>query len=122
VLDRFGSGQGSINALRRFRLRALKLDAPIAAAGDRETDALRPALLALASALALPVAATGIETEEERARLQALGCTDGQGGFFAKPLDAEEAEAILAAGHGALPSLSPVAVRASPSTSGPASP
>jgi diguanylate cyclase (GGDEF)-like protein/PAS domain S-box-containing protein len=122
VLDRFGSGQGSINALRRFRLRALKLDAPIAAAGDRETDALRPALLALASALALPVAATGIETEEERARLQALGCTDGQGSYFAKPLDAGEAEAILAAGHGALPALSPLAIRASSSTSGSASP
>jgi EAL domain-containing protein (putative c-di-GMP-specific phosphodiesterase class I) len=118
VLDRFGSGQGSINALRRFRLRALKLDAPIAAAGDRETDALRPALLALASALALPVAATGIETEEERARLQDLGCADGQGSFFATPLDAEAAEAILAGGRGALPGLLPVAVRASSATGG----
>ena len=115
VLDRFGSGQGSINALRRFRLRALKLDTPLAAAGDRETDALRPALLALASALALPVAATGIETEEERARLQALGCSEGQGGYFSKPLAAEAAEAILAEGRGALPSL----VR---SPSGPAPP
>jgi diguanylate cyclase (GGDEF)-like protein/PAS domain S-box-containing protein len=121
VLDRFGSGQGSINALRRFRLRSLKLDAPLAAASDRETDALRPALLALASALALPVAATGIETEEERARLSALGCADGQGSFFAKPLDAEAAEAILAGGHGALPALLPVAVRAS-STGGSTSP
>jgi diguanylate cyclase (GGDEF)-like protein/PAS domain S-box-containing protein len=122
VLDRFGSGQGSINALRRFRLRALKLDAPIAAAGDRETEALRPALLALASALALPVAATGIETDEERTRLQALGCADGQGSYFAKPLDAAAAEALLASGRGALPALFPVAARASSSTAGPGSP
>jgi diguanylate cyclase (GGDEF)-like protein/PAS domain S-box-containing protein len=122
VLDRFGSGQGSINALRRFRLCALKLDAPIAAAGDRETDALRPALLALASALAIPVAATGIETEDERARLQALGCADGQGSYFARPLDADAAEALLASGRGALPGLLPLAVRASTSTGGSASP
>jgi diguanylate cyclase (GGDEF)-like protein/PAS domain S-box-containing protein len=122
VLDRFGSGQGSINALRRFRLRALKLDAPLAAADDRETEALRPALLALASALALPVTATGIETEEERARLQALGCAEGQGGYFAKPLDAEAAEAVLADGRGALPSLRPTAAQATPSTPGPTSP
>jgi diguanylate cyclase (GGDEF)-like protein/PAS domain S-box-containing protein len=122
VLDRFGSGQGSINALRRFRLRGVKLDVSLAAAGDRETDALRPALLAVAAALALPVAVAGIETDEERARLKALGCTEGQGAYFGKPLEADAAEAVLAEGRGALPALVPAGVRALPSTPGPPSP
>jgi diguanylate cyclase (GGDEF)-like protein len=120
VLDRFGIGHGSINALRRFRLRGLKLDAGLTSATDRETEAFLPALLGLAAALALPVTATGVETEGERARLQALECAEGQGGLFSKPLDAEAAEAILAHGAGSLPSLQPAAVVGS--TPGPASP
>ena len=120
VLDRFGIGHGSINALRRFRLRGLKLDAGLTSATDRETEAFLPALLGLAAALALPVTATGVETEGERARLQALECAEGQGGLFSKPLDAEAAEAILAHGAGSLPSLQPAAVVGS--TRGPASP
>jgi diguanylate cyclase (GGDEF)-like protein/PAS domain S-box-containing protein len=111
VLDRFGIGHGSITALRRFRLRALKLDAGLTSATDRETEAFLPALLGLAAALALPVAATGVETEAERARLQALRCAEAQGGLFSKPLDAEAAEAILMRGGGSLPSLRPGTVQ-----------
>jgi EAL domain-containing protein (putative c-di-GMP-specific phosphodiesterase class I) len=105
VLDRFGVGYGSINALRRFRLRGLKLDAGLTSATDRETATLLPALLGLAASLALPVTATGVETEAERARLQALGCAEAQGGLFSSPLDAQSVEAILIHGGGALPSL-----------------
>jgi len=105
VLDRFGVGYGSINALRRFRLRGLKLDAGLTSATDRETATFLPALLGLAASLALPVMATGVETEAERARLQALGCAEAQGGLFSSPLDAQSVEAILIHGGGALPSL-----------------
>ena len=110
VLDRFGTGHGSLSALRRFRLRALKLDAGLTSATDRETEAFLPALLGLAAALALPVAATGVETEAELARLRALGCAEAQGGLFSKPLDAQAAEAILIQGGGELPTLGSAAV------------
>ncbi|PYQ45425.1 MAG: hypothetical protein DMF77_04180, partial [Acidobacteria bacterium] len=122
VLDRFGVGYGSINALRRFRLRGLKLDAGLTSATDRETATLLPALLGLAASLALPVTATGVETEAERARLQALGCAEAQGGLFSSPLDAQSAEAILAHGGGALPSLRRGVVQPVASTRGASSP
>jgi diguanylate cyclase (GGDEF)-like protein/PAS domain S-box-containing protein len=122
VLDRFGIGHGSITALRRFRLRGLKLDASLTSATDRETEALLPALLGLATAMALPVAATGVETEAERVRLQALGCAEAQGGLFSKPLDAQAAEAILMRGDGSLPSLRPDPVHSGGSTPGAPSP
>jgi diguanylate cyclase (GGDEF)-like protein/PAS domain S-box-containing protein len=122
VLDRFGIGHGSITALRRFRLRGLKLDASLTSATDRETEAFLPALLGLATALALPVAATGVDTEAERARLQALGCAEAQGGLFSKPLDAQAAEAILMRGDGSLPSLRPDPVHSGGSTPGAPSP
>ena len=110
VLDRFGTGHGSISALRRFRLRALKLDAALTSATDRETEAFLPALLGLAASLSLPVAATGVETETERARLSVLGCAEAQGGLFSKPLDAKAAEEILIHGRGHLPTLGSAAV------------
>ncbi|HEU0105348.1 MAG TPA: EAL domain-containing protein [Vicinamibacteria bacterium] len=122
VLDRFGVGYGSINALRRFRLRGLKLDAGLTSATDRETATLLPALLGLAASLALPVTATGVETEAERARLQALGCAEAQGGLFSSPLDAQSVEAILAHGGGALPSLRRGVVQPVASTRGAPSP
>ena len=70
--DRFGIGHGSVNALRRFRLRGLKLDAGLTSATDRETEALLPALFGLAASLALPVAATGVELVE-RGRFEVVG-------------------------------------------------
>jgi diguanylate cyclase (GGDEF)-like protein/PAS domain S-box-containing protein len=122
VLDRFGSGHASINALRRFRLRGLKLDPALAGAADRETEALLPALIALASALALPVTATGVENDEQRERLQALGCVEAQGGHFSRPLDADAAEAVLASAGGALPLVRAAVLSSVRSTPGPSSP
>jgi EAL domain-containing protein (putative c-di-GMP-specific phosphodiesterase class I) len=122
VLDRFGVGYGSINALRRFRLRGLKLDAGLTSATDRETATLLPALLGLATSLALPVTATGVETEAERARLQALGCAEAQGGLFSAPLDAPSVEAILIHAGGALPSLRRGVAQPVTSTRGASSP
>lgn len=115
VLDGFGSGQASIAALRRFRLRGVKLDPALVTAGDRETSALLPALMGIASALSLPLAAAGVETEPQRARVQAMGCTEAQGPHFAKPLDAAAAAELLAQGAGALPRLQPAHARV-PST------
>ncbi|HEV7500972.1 MAG TPA: EAL domain-containing protein, partial [Vicinamibacteria bacterium] len=115
VLDRFGSGQASIAALRRFRLRGVKLDPALVTAGDRETSALLPALMGIASALSLPLAAAGVETEVQRARVQAMGCTEAQGPHFAQPLDAAAAAELLAQGAGALPRLQPALARV-PST------
>ncbi|PYQ52208.1 MAG: hypothetical protein DMF78_11710, partial [Acidobacteria bacterium] len=76
VLDRFGSGQASAAAVRRFRLRGVKLDPALVADLDGEDDLDRDpflrALLGLATALELPVAAVGVESETQRKRLQAL--------------------------------------------------
>jgi diguanylate cyclase (GGDEF)-like protein/PAS domain S-box-containing protein len=118
VLDRFGSGHASIAALRRYRLRALKLDPTLVSDSEREDDALLPALLSVASALSLPVAAVGVETDRQRERLHALGCTEAQGSHFSKPLEPEAAEAMLARGAGALPSLRAVGAFVRPSAPG----
>ena len=98
VLDRFGSGDASLRALRRYPLQAVQLDSALVATleGDASAASLVPAIVRLASAVGLPVGARGIETEAQAAALRAAGCTFGQGALFSDALDACAAEALLA--------------------------
>ena len=98
VLDRFGSGDASLRALRRYPLHAVKLDPAMVATveGNAAGASLVPAIVQLASALGLPVGASGIETAVQAAALRSLGCTFGQGVLFSEALDAGAAEALLA--------------------------
>jgi EAL domain-containing protein (putative c-di-GMP-specific phosphodiesterase class I) len=41
------------------------------------------------------VTAEGVETPEQLSLLRSLGCEEGQGYFFARPLEAKAAEALL---------------------------
>jgi EAL domain-containing protein (putative c-di-GMP-specific phosphodiesterase class I) len=61
------------------------------------------AILSLSRGLGMDVVAEGVETEEQRAQLQALGCRYGQGFLFSRPLDRERATALLAAEVNARP-------------------
>jgi EAL domain-containing protein (putative c-di-GMP-specific phosphodiesterase class I) len=99
ILDRFGSGNASLRALRRYPLHAVKLDPALVATleGDAAAASLVPSILQLASALGLPVGASGIETAAQAEALRAVGCTFGQGMLFSEALDASGAEELLAA-------------------------
>ncbi|MFD2837337.1 EAL domain-containing protein [Azotobacter vinelandii] len=48
------------------------------------------AIIGLAKDLDMQTIAEGIETEEQRQLLEALGCDSGQGYLFCKPLPASE--------------------------------
>jgi EAL domain-containing protein (putative c-di-GMP-specific phosphodiesterase class I) len=52
----------------------------------REDDALAHAIVNLCQTLQLHTIAEGIEHAEQAAHLAALGCQDGQGYHFARPL------------------------------------
>ena len=66
----------------------LKLDRSfVAGMGRDETDtAIVVATRQLARALGLVVVAEGVETREQLASLQAIGCEYAQGYYFARPL------------------------------------
>ena len=53
------------------------------------------AIIALAGSLSLEIVAEGIEKLSEKAVLESLGCTDGQGYLFAKPLSAHDVSAWI---------------------------
>ncbi len=87
AIDDAGAGFSSLQHIIRLRPDIIKLDMSLTRSVDRE-----PARRALASALAYfaaetnsKIVAEGVETEAERAALQGLGISIGQGYLFGRP-------------------------------------
>jgi diguanylate cyclase (GGDEF)-like protein len=98
ALDDFGTGYSSLNYLRRLPLDRLKIDR--AFVRDMLVDdcggAIAQAIISLGSAMGLSVMAEGVETEEQRNYLAALGCHLYQGYLFSRPVPIHEFENLLA--------------------------
>jgi EAL domain-containing protein (putative c-di-GMP-specific phosphodiesterase class I) len=100
ILDDFGSGNSSLNALRQFPIEALKIDRGLVGALLLDRGALETVelILLLARKLKLKVIAEGIESAKQLEHLLALGCDLGQGYLFSQPLEAKAA-ALLVRGN-----------------------
>jgi diguanylate cyclase (GGDEF)-like protein/PAS domain S-box-containing protein len=88
ALDDFGTGFSSLSYLHQFPIDRLKIDASFvrgAPTRPKNVEIIR-SILSLARGLGMEVIAEGIETEEERALLESLGCEYGQGYLFARPM------------------------------------
>jgi diguanylate cyclase (GGDEF)-like protein/PAS domain S-box-containing protein len=97
AIDDFGTGYSSLSYLRRFPIDMLKIDkAFVDGIGEgREDVALAHAIVNLSHTLRLHTIAEGIEQPEQAVNLAALGCQDGQGYHFAKPLAPEAMTELL---------------------------
>jgi len=96
-MDDFGTGYSSLSYLHRFPVKALKIDRSFISSmscGNKNSKIVRT-IITLASELEIDVIAEGIETVEQLTQLVELQCEYGQGYLFAKPMDAETAEAFM---------------------------
>ncbi|MFW6295655.1 MAG: EAL domain-containing protein [Halothece sp.] len=97
-LDDFGMGYSSLGRLHCLPFNTLKIDQSFVMRMGIENESLEiiETIINLAHNLGMNVVGEGVETIEHLKQLKALNCDYGQGYFFAKPLDAEAATALLA--------------------------
>ncbi|MDQ6777760.1 MAG: EAL domain-containing protein [Actinomycetota bacterium] len=100
AIDDFGTGYSSLAYLRQFPVDALKIDRSfIAAIADSSASkALIHTLVQLGKALGLETVGEGIEERAQLRHLQRELCDSGQGFLFARPLDVDAVEELLAHG------------------------
>ncbi|MDF2231964.1 EAL domain-containing protein [Albimonas sp. CAU 1670] len=91
AMDDYGAGYASLAALRSFPFDKIKIDRGFVESLGRDPQSLaivRSTLL-LGRALAIPVLAEGVSTEEGLRFLREEGCAEGQGFLFGRPMEAE---------------------------------
>jgi diguanylate cyclase (GGDEF)-like protein/PAS domain S-box-containing protein len=96
-IDDFGTGYSSLETLHRFPVDAFKIDRSFIddlATGTRRGQLVR-AIIDMGKALGLAVVAEGVETSEQLAALQAMGCPTGQGFLFMPAVTGEQALDLL---------------------------
>jgi diguanylate cyclase (GGDEF)-like protein/PAS domain S-box-containing protein len=100
AIDDFGTGYSSLAYLKQLPATSIKMDQAFTAQlADRHDLSIVMAILAIADTYGLNVVAEGIETAEQAEVLRALGCPDGQGYHFARPMTAAALTQLLVAQH-----------------------
>lgn len=97
ALDDFGTGYSSLSYLQRFSIDTLKIDRSFVdqMLVDQGSMKIVRAIMSLARDLGFNVVAEGIESSEQLEFLRQLGCQYAQGYHYAKPMNANKAEAFV---------------------------
>lgn len=97
-IDDFGTGYSGLKALLEVKWNAVKIDRSLIPTDDRDISriAIARTVISMCKELGITTVAEGIETEEQRDLLLKLGCEQGQGYLFARPMSADGFEAYLA--------------------------
>jgi len=103
AFDDFGTGYASLTYLKTFPLDVLKIDRSFVAGLRQKRDdaAIVEATVGLGKQFNLVVIAEGIEDAETVEILRGMGCHEGQGYYFGRPMPARDLQRILPLAGGA---------------------
>jgi predicted signal transduction protein with EAL and GGDEF domain len=98
-VDDFGTGYSSLSYLHRFPITAVKIDRSFVSGlpGHAESEEVVKAIVSIAESLDFDVIAEGVEQQTQVDKLEELRCRYAQGYHLARPQDAAELEAWIAA-------------------------
>lgn len=87
-IDDFGTGYSSLSLLRQLPLNEIKIDKSFVEnmIGHHQDQVIVASTINLAHNLGLEVVAEGVETEEQKLKLQEMGCDTIQGFLIAEPI------------------------------------
>ncbi|NES96841.1 MAG: EAL domain-containing protein [Desertifilum sp. SIO1I2] len=96
-IDDFGTGYSSLSYLHHFPVDTLKIDRSFVSrlTSSPHNLGLVPTIIKIAQTMNLRAIAEGIETAEQLLQLQQLNCELGQGYFFSRPLESQQATIFL---------------------------
>jgi diguanylate cyclase (GGDEF)-like protein len=100
ALDDFGTGYSSLSYLQRFPFDKIKIDRSFIKniAAFEGSSSIVQAVVDIGAARNMTTTAEGVETEEQRALLRQLGCTEMQGFLFSAALPAAEISRLFRTG------------------------
>ncbi|WP_339081263.1 EAL domain-containing protein [Pseudomonas sp. TMP9] len=98
AVDDFGTGFSSLSYLERLNVDRLKIDLSFIRQLEQSEGGRRivETIIQLGQSLDLEVIAEGIEQQSQAALLKQMGCHEGQGYLFAKPMPMNELLAFIA--------------------------
>jgi diguanylate cyclase (GGDEF)-like protein len=103
AMDDFGTGYSNLAYLQQLPIDVLKIDRSFVSEMlvNKDKRAIVRTVLSLARALGMKTTAEGVETVEISQLLRRLGCSFGQGYYYARPLPEDDAYAFLVANKAA---------------------
>ncbi|XHS78266.1 putative bifunctional diguanylate cyclase/phosphodiesterase [Burkholderiaceae bacterium UC74_6] len=104
AVDDFGTGYSNLAYLQDFKVEVLKIDQSFVRrlGEDEQRNSIVRAIITMAHSLGLKTVAEGIETSQQLALLQQLGCNCGQGYLLARPAPWQDFVNKVKAGEGRL--------------------
>jgi diguanylate cyclase (GGDEF)-like protein len=97
ALDDYGTGYSSLGYLHRFPISKIKIDRSFVtdAATSSQSIAVLRSVITLGEGLDIRIIAEGIETLEQARALQLIGCREGQGYLYSKPVSTAAFEILV---------------------------